>query len=949
MAMSGVVRVLQVCGSDERARRIERTLADGGFQVQGRCVVTEPQFLEALDQEEWDLVITDDSAPALAPEAALRCLKDRGSDLPLIVVASVASEAELVDVMRAGARDYVRSTGLARLVPAVQRELREAAARRQRTESERALRSEEERFRSVVENTGAVLYRLRFDTMSYDYISPGVERLTGYTLDELNAIGFSRLVVSNSRPLPELVEHVAMVQMRAVRQQGEFWADYEIRTKSGEMRWLADRSSPWRDDDGRLLGSVGILMDITDRKRAEEETRLLQALALAIGEAPDLESALRLALQRVCEATGWVLGQAWLPDGDGSALTCSPAWYAQAADLGRFRTLSEKTVVRPGEDLPGLAWQSRQPVWIRDLADSGGFLRTAVASEARLRSAMAVPILNGDDMVGVLEFLTLRQREEDERLMRLVSAVASQLGAVIQRKQAEDALRQSEESFRLLFENNPLPMWVLDEGTLRVIAVNEAAVKHYGYAREEFLQMEMRDLHPPEETPRFLKRMDEMRAGIAAMGPAVWHHRVRSGHLINVEIASHKIDFGGHPASLVVVHDVTDRQRLEQQFLQAQKMEAIGRLAGGVAHDFNNLVAAIAGHGDLMLRRLAPQDPLRRNLEQIRAAADRAATLTRQLLAFGRKQVLQSRVVDLGDVVDQSASLLRRLIGEDIELTIHKKTAARVRTDPVQMEQVIMNLAVNARDAMPRGGRITIEIDEVWLDQAYALSHVSLPPGPYVLLAVSDTGHGMDAETKQHIFEPFFTTKEVGKGTGLGLATVYGIVKQSGGYVWVYSEPGQGSTFKVYLPRVEEAPETPAAPPAAPRSTVAATETILLLEDDAAVRELLKEVLAEEGYDVLEAAQPAEALRMARAHRERIHLLLTDMVMPQMTGADLARELVRERRDLRVLYMSGYTAGAVADRGIMTEPSLFLQKPFSTDDLLAKVRAALEGPPAAFG
>jgi CheY-like chemotaxis protein len=284
-----------------------------------------------------------------------------------------------------------------------------------------------------------------------------------------------------------------------------------------------------------------------------------------------------------------------------------------------------------------------------------------------------------------------------------------------------------------------------------------------------------------------------------------------------------------------------------------------------------------------------------------------------------------------------------------VELTIHKRTAALVRADPVQVEQVVMNLAVNARDAMPRGGRLTVELDEVRLDEAYALSHVPLKPGPYVMLAVSDTGHGMDAETKQHIFEPFFTTKEVGKGTGLGLATVYGIVKQSGGYVWVYSEPGQGSTFKVYLPRVEETPETVTLPQAAPRSTVAATETILLLEDDAGVRELLREVLAEEGYQVLEASQPSEALRMARGHAGRIHLLLTDMVMPGMTGTDLARELARERRDLRVLYMSGYTAGAVADRGIVAEPSLFLQKPFSTDELYTKVRAALEGPPAQFG
>jgi len=386
--------------------------------------------------------------------------------------------------------------------------------------------------------------------------------------------------------------------------------------------------------------------------------------------------------------------------------------------------------------------------------------------------------------------------------------------------------------------------------------------------------------------------------------------------------------------------------RTQQQLLQVQKMEAIGRLAGGVAHDFNNLLTVLGGRSRLLLDRLRRDDPLRRDIELIQETADRAATLTQQLLAFSRKQVLAPKVLDLNAVVVNMDTMLRRLIGEDIDLvTVPGPALGRVKADPGQIEQVIMNLAINARDAMPRGGQLTIETANVELDEAYARRHVAVRPGPHVMLAVSDTGPGMDAETQARVFEPFFTTKEPGKGTGLGLATVYGIVKQSGGNIWVYSEPGRGTTFKIYLPRVEEAAE-PVEPAKALAGPPRGLETVLVVEDDEALRELAREILQSHGYTVLEARHGGEALPIGERHAGPIHLLVTDVVMPWMSGRELARRLMPAHPEMKVLYVSGYTENAVVHNGVLDPDTAFLQKPFTPDALARKVREVLDAPRA---
>jgi len=417
----------------------------------------------------------------------------------------------------------------------------------------------------------------------------------------------------------------------------------------------------------------------------------------------------------------------------------------------------------------------------------------------------------------------------------------------------------------------------------------------------------------------------------------------RDGTQVAVELAVAPIRLGNSWIFSAFIRDITERNQLEQQLRQAQKMEAVGRLAGGIAHDFNNLLTAIFGYADLLAEDLPPDSPALTDVREIRTAATRASALTRQLLAFSRQQVLQPVVLNVIDVVGDLENMLQRVLGEDVELEAHfAADLGNIRADQGQLEQVILNLAVNARDAMPTGGKLTIETANVELDEHYAQTHRPVVPGRYVMIAVSDTGVGMDAATQARIFEPFFTTKEAGKGTGLGLATAYGIVKQSGGYIWVYSELGRGATFKIYLPRVDAPTEAVVAPPEL--GSVAGTETVLLAEDDALLLPLARDVLKRLGYTVLEARTPADAVAVAQAHSGVIHLLVSDVVMPGESGLQLARRLLEVRPDVRVLYISGYSDEAVVRHGLLDPGTTFLQKPFTPATLARKVREVLDAP-----
>jgi PAS domain S-box-containing protein len=516
-------------------------------------------------------------------------------------------------------------------------------------------------------------------------------------------------------------------------------------------------------------------------------------------------------------------------------------------------------------------------------------------------------------------------------------------------ERAAQALQESESRFRTIFEQAAVGM---ADSSLdaRFIRVNQRFCEIMGYSQDELLGLTFREITHPDDLAQDAELVAQLLRGETSSFAVEKRYLRKDGGVVwaNLLVSLLRSPSGDPRHFVAIVEDITaqkraedDRRNLERQLLQAQKMESVGRLAGGVAHDFNNHLTVINGYCAMLLDEMVPDDPLREPVDEILLAGNRAATLTQQLLAFSRKQVAEPRVISLNDVVAEARKMLSRLIGDDVEIITHlDPNLGPVMVDPSQMNQVLVNMAINARDAMPDGGRIIIETLNTDLGDHYAAQHAGVEPGPYVLLSITDTGIGMTPEVVQHIFEPFFTTKSTGVGTGLGLSTVYGIVKQAGGWIWVYSEPGAGTTFKVYLPRAGGATE-PLAVPVAATEALRGTETVLVVEDQPEVRKLTLAMLESQGYRLLEAANGSEALLLCEQYPEPIHLLVTDVVMPGMTGRELARLLSALRPSLKTLYTSGYPANAIAHEGVLDPGVAYLPKPFSPAQLAAKVRDVL--------
>lgn len=529
------------------------------------------------------------------------------------------------------------------------------------------------------------------------------------------------------------------------------------------------------------------------------------------------------------------------------------------------------------------------------------------------------------------------------RLGQAVRRVIDERSLQHEKQTAEASLKEAEERTRFALEAAHVGVWEsnLRAGSTRWSRTVEA---HHGIAADTFrgtFQAFLDCIHP-DDRERVRASIEEARRQHTDW-TVVYRTSWSDGtiHWINVKGKTFYDEAGTPIRAAGISLDVTERHTLEEQYRQSQKVEAIGQLAGGIAHDFNNLLTAIHGYSELLSEELGPESPHQHDLAEIRRAAERAASLTRQLLAFSRRQILDPRVIDLRESVRGLESMLKRLIGEHIAVEIRTSDdVACIKADPGQIEQVILNLAINARDAMAEGGSLFLEVTSVELDDAYARRHISVQPGRYVMLAVSDTGAGMDSATQARIFEPFFTTKPEGRGTGLGLSTVYGIVKQSGGNIWVYSEPGRGATFKIYLPRVDERPDEPVAASAADQVT--GSETILVVEDEPGVRALVRKVLERLGYRVIVAATPREAVDLAQHHNGPIHLLMTDVVLPEMSGSSVAQHIAVSRPAMLVLYMSGYTDDAIVHHGVLDPDTPFLQKPFTPQALARKVRSVLD-------
>jgi two-component system, cell cycle sensor histidine kinase and response regulator CckA len=529
--------------------------------------------------------------------------------------------------------------------------------------------------------------------------------------------------------------------------------------------------------------------------------------------------------------------------------------------------------------------------------------------------------------------------------VRLLLSQRAQSELLSQQKRSAESLRAAEAKFRGLLESAPDPMVVVNRDG-RIVLVNAQAEETFGYRREDLLGQPMDILVPKrlqaeclEYRTRFLRAPQK-----SPVGTTLEVHALRrDGGEFPVEIKLSLLETEEGLWGCAAIRDLTERRKLEQQFRQAQKMESIGTLAGGIAHDFNNLLTVILSYGSSLTEELPKNSKHRRAAEQVYSAAERGAALTSQMLAFSRKQVFQLRVLNLNDIIRNLLKMLQRIIGEHIEIKMTlAEDLARVRADAGQLEQVLMNLSVNARDAMPQGGRLTLETRNVELDEDFVRAHIGSAAGPHTLLAVSDTGMGMDAATQARIFEPFFTTKGPGYGTGLGLAMVYGVVKQSGGYISVHSEVVKGTTFKIYLPQVTETTETFESKKTQ-KDRKQGSETVLLVEDDAAVRELVDSMLSAQGYNVLVSRDPQEVETICAGHAGRIHLLLTDMILPGMSGREIAKRVGSLRPDVKVLFMSGYTDDALIHSHGFEETFAFLQKPFSSVTLATKIREVLDG------
>jgi PAS domain S-box-containing protein len=685
--------------------------------------------------------------------------------------------------------------------------------------------------------------------------------------------------------------------------------------------------------DGEVVGFYAGYHDISDRKRVEALSSALYRVAEKSSSAHDLQqffAAVHGIVDELMHARNFYIA---LYDPATELLTfpyfvdeqdSAPA----AKKLGRGLT---DYLIRTGEPLLAT------PEVLQAMEDRGEVARNG----SRSLDWMGVPLKVNNHTFGALVVQTYSKNIRfGERDKEILTFVARQLASAVEIKRNEQALRRSEARYRSLVQSSVYGIYRSSlEG--RFLDVNPALITMLGYGSPEevlLLDPEKDIFEQPDEHARLIEEF--RRSGRLDGFEVKW--RRKDGSAITVRISGRAVSSADEPADVLeaIAEDVTDRRALEDQFRQSQKMEAVGRLAGGVAHDFNNLLMVISGYAEVILNEVAESTDLHEKGKAIQLAADRATTLTRQLLAFSRKQLLELKVVDVNAIVQDMERLLRPLIGETIQfLTVLAPQPAHTRADAGQLEQVLMNLVVNAKDAMPAGGRLTIRTEQMTVDEHHKRSPQFIRPGVYVTLSVSDTGTGMDRETQSRIFEPFFTTKEKGKGTGLGLSTVYGIVKQSGGYVMVQSELGRGTTFQIYLPLVEGAAEKHSV--SVPHAALGGSETILLVEDEESVRGLVRDTLSSKGYRVLEGENGEAGVAAAAGHDGKIDLIITDVVMPGMGGREMVKRLIESRPGTKVLYLSGYTEDAVISEGSTERGTAFLQKPFTLQSLSRKVREVL--------
>ncbi|HEY0704330.1 MAG TPA: PAS domain S-box protein [Candidatus Acidoferrales bacterium] len=797
----------------------------------------------------------------------------------------------------------------------------------ERNHAEQARREAEERLRMLFENAVEGIFQASVDGKLLS-VNPALARMCGFASpQEMEASGSNVSADFYADPQAR-AEFTRRMQADGAVERFE----YQLRRKNGSRIWVSENARVVRDASGAVVAYEGTMEDITDLKRAEVERQATFEIIRSVNVTDNLDDLLYLihqALKKVLNADN-----------------CFVALYEPKSEMFHFPFFVDQFDQAPppqqvGRSCTAHVYKTGRAMLIPQtvfdqLVAEGEVELVGTPSPSWLGAPLRTPV----ETIGVVVVQNYENETAyNERDVEFLSSVGGQIALAIERKRAEEKIRESEARLRVLVEQLPAGLWTIDKNLCFTSAVGAGLAK-LGLKRDSVAGVSLQEYFGTSD-PTFLPIAAHRRA---VAGEAMTFHAEWKGGSYTCHVEPLRSKDGELQGAICMALDISDRRQLEEQLRQAQKMEAVGRLAGGIAHDFNNLLMVIQGYADLLAERLPEGDALRRNAEQIQTASQRATSLTRQLLAFSRKQMLAPKVLNIQGVVADMEKILRRLIGEDVQLeTNSAPDLGLVKADRSQIEQVILNLAVNARDAMPEGGRLTIETANAELDASFAHHPPAvLTAGKYVMLAVTDNGVGMDTETQTHIFEPFFTTKEKGKGTGLGLATVYGIVKQSGGYVWVYSEPGRGTSFKVYLPRIEEETPLPNVDiPAKSRANPRGSETVLLVEDEKGVRELAREYLKMIGYAVIEAEDGYAALELAAMHEGKIDLLMTDVVMPGISGRELSQRMKAVRPDIQVLFMSGYTDQAVVNHGILETDAVLLQKPFTLNALALKLREIL--------
>jgi PAS domain S-box-containing protein len=802
-----------------------------------------------------------------------------------------------------------------------------------------ALQQSEEQVRLLLDSTAEAIYGIN-TAGNCTFCNPACTRMLGYDSP----------ADLQGKPIHALIHHT--------RPDGTPYPAEECRAytafREGEGIHIADEVL-WRKDgssfpaeywsypvfrDSKLIGAVVTFINISERKHAETEIlartqqqAVMAELGLFALACNDLSPVLEKAVAAVAKTLDVEFCKVLqlLPDGRELLLQAGVGWHEGL--VGRAKVKAD-TASQAGYTL-----QCAQPVIVEDGRTETRFSLPPLLLEHGVVSGISVVIPGHAGPFGVLGAHTQQGRTFTRDDANFLQSIANVLAQQIERTQSDEALRRSEDRFSKAFRSSPLAVTISTEAEGRYLDVNDSFLQLLGYQRREVIGRTAGELKFWVEPQHRLEMVRQLQAsGRVTALPT--QYTTSKGEIRQAEVSAELIDLEGQPCVLAITLDITETRRLEAQFRQAQKMEAVGRLAGGVAHDFNNILGVIIGYSDLSLGLVAPDNPVNKHLAQIKKAANRAVSLTQQLLGFSRRQVAFPKVLDPNEVVRNVTSMLQRMVGEDVSISFRPTTPiGSIHADPGQIEQILMNLVVNARDAMPSGGQIIIETGQAELDEHFASQNPGSRAGQYVVLTVSDTGCGMDENTKSQIFEPFFTTKGVGQGTGLGLSTVYGIVKQSEGNIWVYSEPGEGTKFEIYFPRVAETAEE-LVPSHEEADLPGGSETILVVEDDEPLRELAVSMLQDAGYRVVEAKDAETALGIMHSN-PGIDLLLTDIIMPGKTGVEFAKQAKELYPSLRSLFMSGYPGDLVALRGALMPEAAFLQKPFSRSSLLRKVYSIL--------